>query len=218
MFNPTLPFRGSAAIRDGLLNRARLRRDFVALYRDVYLSLDVEPDLAVRSHAAFVMCGDRGVLAGYSAAQLLGAGCAPLRARPEVIVPGGSRPRQRPDLHVRYDVLAADEVTDAGGLRTTTPLRTAYDLARRLPLRSAVAALDALARCGGFAPQALLQFAERYPRARGRHQLPRVVALSDPLAESVMETRTRLALVLGGLPRRAPRSKSATTGSSHGLT
>lgn len=54
----------------------------------------------------------------------------------------------------------------------TTPLRTAYGLARRLPLRAAVAALDALARHDGFEPQAVLQLANRYPRARGRRRLP----------------------------------------------
>jgi hypothetical protein len=38
------------------------------------------------------------------------------------------------------------------------------------------------------------------PGARGAARLPRVAALADPLAESPMESRIRLAIVLAGLP------------------
>jgi very-short-patch-repair endonuclease len=47
----------------------------------------------------------------------------------------------------------------------------------------------------------VLDLARRYPRARGRTQLRRVVDLSEPNAESAMETRLRLLLVLAGLPQ-----------------
>ena len=92
VFDPKIPFFGEAAVRDRLLTRARLHRDFVALYRGVYLDCEVEPDRAMRSRAAYLVCRGRGVLAGYSAAELLGAGCSPLLGRPEVIVFAGSRP------------------------------------------------------------------------------------------------------------------------------
>jgi hypothetical protein len=71
MFDPKVPFRGSTAVRDGLRTRARLRRDFVALYRDVYLAVDVEPTLPMKSRAAHLVCQGRGVLAGHSATTLL---------------------------------------------------------------------------------------------------------------------------------------------------
>lgn len=91
----------------------------------------------------------------------------------------------------------------------TTALRTAYDLARWQPLTEAVAAVDALARIGGFQPEAVLTIRGRYPRARWRCRVPEVVALADPGAESAMETRCRLALVLHGLPQPVTQHKVA---------
>jgi very-short-patch-repair endonuclease len=65
----------------------------------------------------------------------------------------------------------------------------------------AVVALDALANAGRFDPEEVLRLAERYPGARGRAQLPRVVDLAVRSSNSPMETRLRLVLVLRGLPR-----------------
>ncbi len=61
--------------------------------------------------------------------------------------------------------------------------------------------MDALARVGRFAPTAVLRIQDRYPRARWRRRVPGVIDLADPRAESLMETRSRLVLVLRGLPR-----------------
>jgi very-short-patch-repair endonuclease len=164
------------------------------------------PDLALRSRAAYVLGDGRGVLSGYSAAELLGASCGGRSASAELTVPGGGL-RSHPGLVLHRDALARDEVQRCGDVLVTTPLRTAYDLARWHDLVEAVVAVDALANRGrwerrraGFAPELVLGFAERYPRARGRRQLPRVVALADRRAGSPMETRLRLVLVLRGLP------------------
>ena len=64
----------------------------------------------------------------------------------------------------------------------------------------AVIAVEALARCGRFSPDELLARRRAMPGARSCRKLDRVVALADPRAESVMESRLRLNLVLGGLP------------------
>jgi hypothetical protein len=109
-------------------------------------------------------------------------------------------PESRPGLLVRHDELAPDEVTEADGCTVTSPLRTAYDLARRPPLVEAVVAPDALAFTHGFAPAEIMVLARRHLGSRGSAQLPEVVALSNALAQSPMETRIRLALHFGGLP------------------
>ncbi|MCW2631143.1 MAG: hypothetical protein JWR88_105 [Pseudonocardia sp.] len=195
------PFRGSVAVAAGVQTWGVLRGPrFRRLFPDVYLQAGVPLDLRTRSRAAYLLVGDRGALGGFSAAELHGAACAPLDAPAEVVIPAGDL-RTRPGLLVRRDALASGEVCELGDLRVTTPLRTAYDLARRLPLVEAVVAVDALAGRAGFAPQAVLDLARRYPRARGRTQLRRVVDLSEPNAESAMETRLRLLLVLAGLPQ-----------------
>ncbi|WP_214368157.1 hypothetical protein [Pseudonocardia sp. H11422] len=87
-----------------------------------------------------------------------------------------------------------------GRCRVTSALRTAWDLARRLDVVEAVVAVDALARRGGFAPADLLVRRAEEPGARGCRRLDGVTALADARAESPMETRLRLLLVLAGLP------------------
>ncbi len=194
-------FRGSAAVRAGLVTPARLRGPkYRRVFPDVYVpATDEAPGLALRSRAAFRYAGDRGVLSGYSAAELLGASCAPLDAPAEVIVvSGGLRPR--PGLQVRRDRLEADEVRECDNMWVTSELRTAYDLARQPEVIEAVVALDALARKGRFAPGDVRRLAERYPRARGCAGLSRAVELADARAGSPMESRLRLVLVQRGLP------------------
>lgn len=197
-------FRGSDAIEAGLVDRGVLRSAaFRRLLPDVYVRCgESEPDLSLRSRAAYRWARDRGVLCGYSAAELLGASCAPLGAPAELAVPSGGL-RSRDGVTVRRDRLHPGEITEVDGVRVTTPLRTAFDLGCRLSLIEAVVGVDALARVHGFPPDLLLNFAVRYPRARGVQGLPDVLALADPKSGSPPETRLRLLLVRSGLP--APR-------------
>ncbi len=191
------PFRGSDALARGLLSRRQLYGPrFRRVFPDVYVLADTRLDLTMRSRAAYRYVADRGgVLAGYSAAQLLGAGCALRWVPAEVLVARDIR--RRPDLLVRRGSAAAADVREVAGCRVTSPVRTAWDLARRQPLVEAVVAVDALARAGRFAPEELLTYRRG---ARGCRLLDRAVVLADPRAESVMESQLRLNLVLAGLP------------------
>jgi len=198
-------FCGTAAIAAGLVTPAVLRGPYYQrLFPDTYVRSGTEPpDLALRSKAASLYVAGRGVLSGYSAAELLDASCAPRDAPAEVTVPGGGQ-RVHAGLMVHRDALTRDEICRHRGLELTTPVRTAYDLARRLAPDDqveAVVALDALARIGRFPPDAVTRLAERHPRARGRRTLAGIVDLADARAGSPMETRLRLILVLRGLPR-----------------
>jgi hypothetical protein len=222
------PFRGTEVVAAGLLTRARLYGPrYRRVYPDVYLPADRELDLATRSRAAYLLVRDRGgVLAGYAAAAVLGADCAPDDAPAEVLLATNSRPH--PGLLIHRGTATGADLTVVGDLRVTSPLRTAWDLARRLPLVEAVVVVDALAGCvrgggsggaggdpaagtgavpgggavaGGFAPAELLARRAAEPGARGARRLAEVVALADPRAESPPETRLRVALVRAGLPR-----------------
>ena len=74
----TAPFRGSAAVAEGLLTRARLRgHGYRRLFPDVYAPAHLDVDLALRARAAGVLVAGRGVVAGYAAAELWGASCGP---------------------------------------------------------------------------------------------------------------------------------------------
>jgi very-short-patch-repair endonuclease len=164
----------------------------------VYVAASVEVDFEVRSRAAYLLVEGSGVLSGYSAAELLGASCAPDGAPAEVFVPAGRR--ALPGLTARRGRLCRDEIEPVDDIWTTTPLRPAYDLARRGSLIDAVVALDALGYACGVVPVDVVRFGYRHLGHRGSRRLPEAVGLANPLAESPMETRIRLAIVLTGLP------------------
>lgn len=195
------PFRGSLAVAAGLVTKGQLRGSgFRKLFPDIYLPVGLAATLAMRSRGANLLVAESGALAGYSAAELLGARIAPRDADAEVVVPGGEF-RECRGLRVHREQLADDEVATVDGLVVTSAIRTAYDLARWSTQIEGVVAADALGRLGGFGPGALLGMAARYPGARWRSRVPLVAELMDTRAESAMETRCRLSLVLRGLPR-----------------
>jgi very-short-patch-repair endonuclease len=159
----------------------------------------VEVDLALRSRAAAVHVGHRGVLVGYSAAELHGASCAARDAPAEVTVPG-SEVRARPGLRVFRFRPTRTEVTTLDGLALTTPVRTAYELGRRPDRTEAVVGLDTLAHDCRFAPETVLDVVDAHPGDRGLATLRCAVALSDRRAGSPMEFRIRIAIHRYRLP------------------
>jgi very-short-patch-repair endonuclease len=192
-------FRGSDAIAAGRVTRGLLRSTrYVRLFPDVYAPAGVDLDLGLRSRAAYALVSRRGgILAGHSAAELLGAGCAPPGAPAEVLVDHDVRPH--PGLLVHRAAVSPDDVVLVRGCRVTSPERTAWDLARRPGLTDSVVAVDTLAARWAFDPSVLL--GRRRPRVRGGRRVEHVVALADRRSESPMESRLRLLLVLGGLPQ-----------------
>jgi hypothetical protein len=119
-------------------------------------------------------------------------------------------PRQRKGVRVCQLALAPDEVVVIGDWRVTSALRTAFDCARLLPLVDAVVAVDALAHAGLITLRELSDAVAAREGVRFVRRVPRVVELADAGSESPMETRTRLVLVLGGLPRPATQVEVRT--------
>jgi hypothetical protein len=97
--------------------------------------------------------------------------------------------------------LPPDEVTCANATRITTPARTAFDLARWTPsLMERVAAVDALAYHCAIDLDAVRALRNRHLGVHRGSLVAEVLALADGRSESPMESRTRMALHLGGLP------------------
>lgn len=196
-------FRGSLAVAAGLTTLDRLRGPgFRRVQPDVYIRSEDDPSgPLLRALAAYRLVEGTGVLSGYSAALLLGADCAPRAGVPaEVTVPGGGR-RARPGLVVHRDRLHPGEITEVDGVRCTTALRTAFDLARWRGRVDAVVAVDRLANEHRFPPDLLLNFCTRYRGVRGVDRVPDVLAAATPYSGSPMESRLRMLITDAGLPR-----------------
>jgi Protein of unknown function (DUF559) len=198
----TTAFRGSAAVDAGLLTPGVLRGPrYRRLFPDVYAAATLEPDLALRARGAGVLVAGRGVVAGYAAAELLGASSGPAEALVDVVVPHSY---QCTGLRVHRGRVPQDEVTFLGGTSVTSPARTAFDLARWAPtLTERVAAVDALAYGCAVDPDAVRVLRNRHLGVWQGAAVAEVLALVDPRTESPMESRTRMALHLGGLPAPA---------------
>ena len=195
-------FRGSHVVAAGLVTRDRLRGPrYLRLLPDVYCRATAEPPgLLLRSLAAYRLVEGRGVLSGHSAATLLDAECAPGRDTPAEVTLLGGNLRAHPGLVVRRDRLGDDEITRVRDVACTTPMRTAFDLARGPEREAAVVAVDRLANRHRFHPDQLLELHTRHRGRRGVARVPGVVALASPYAESPLETRLRLLIVGAGLP------------------
>lgn len=190
------PFIGSAAVRRGDLTRRGLARDFDAVYRDVYLARGVEMTALLRARAAWLATG--APLVGLSAAALHGTKWLDPAAPAEVV---------RSDRHAVTGIVAhtwaldAGELGVVGGIPVTTPARTAFDVGRTRTAARAIPLLDALLNTTRIATGDVLAVADAHPGFRGVASLRTMLADVDGGAESPQETRLRLLLVSGGLPR-----------------
>ncbi|WP_406068078.1 hypothetical protein [Micromonospora sp. NBC_01638] len=83
----------------------------------------------------------------------------------------------------------------------TSPTRTCWDLARWLDVVEAVVVIDTMLASRLTDVPALREYALSRAGRRGWRSLLRAVDLADAGAESPQESRTRVRLVLAGLPR-----------------
>jgi hypothetical protein len=197
-----LPFRGSDAIRRGLIApETLLDNAFRRLLPDVFVAADIHVDYRVWCHAAAEFTAPLGAVAGLSAAFMYGVDLRPsIDAPVDIAMPTAARIAATPRIHIIRSPLPPSHVTIVAGVRVTTPERTGFDLARRLPLADAVVAIDALCFRRVVKLADLVGFASFHRRWPGGRQLRAALELAEPLSESPTETRLRLALVARGLP------------------
>lgn len=201
------PFIGSEALARDAVSRHKLRTQYRAMFPNVYLSNQVRPSFEQRIAAAWLWSDRQATIAGAAAAALHGAKWIDDDTCVELI---HVNPRAPHGVRVRRDLVLDGEVQTLAGRRVTTLERTAFDIGRRGPVRSAVARLDALARATGFTITDVAGLARRHRGARGLRQLETVLGLVDPGAQSPRESFLRLLLVDAGIPR--PRSQVPVLG------
>lgn len=206
---PTVPFtaRQARALgwRSDELTTAVRERRLVRPFTGVYLRADARLDQLTRAQAAALVISPHAVLCDRTAAWIFGVDVfryAELDVVPplETCVLRGHRATDRPECSGGARDLRPSDWVLIGGVRVTTPLRTALDLGCKLSRRDALAAMDALMRAHGFTVADLLRELPRYFRRRGVIQLRQLVPLVDALAESPGESWTRLEIVDRGLP------------------
>lgn len=204
------PFRGSDAVRNGWLTKKQLRgREWRQLLRDVYLSADHPVDGVVRARAVSLVLPPGSVVSGPTAAWLHGGVPTATTDPIEVTLPRTASMGPRNGLRIRHALLASSDIAIIAGVPVTSAIRTGFDLARRRrpgsehDLVESVVPIDALAHARRINAQDLLAYAQLHPGWRGVRLVADVVRLCDRGAESPMETRLRLKLVLGGLPAPA---------------
>jgi very-short-patch-repair endonuclease len=196
-------FLGQRAISSGLITAKELRsRAWRPLFRGIY----ADATLAVtHRHRCLAACRyllpPTGAIAGRSAAALYGAGNVSDKDAVEVVVPRHARFGPVAGLHVHTGGLAPDEVRELQGVRTTTPARTCWDIAQWLDTVEAVVVIDMLLRSRLVTVADLEAIAAARKGTRGWRRLLWAVTLADAGAESPQETRLRVRLVLGGVPR-----------------
>ncbi len=140
------------------------------------------------------------VFSGLTAAWLHGLDvvpCAPI----EATVPPGAGVSMRSGIALRRATLAMDDVARARGLPVTTVVRTLAELCGRLQLSEAVAVVDAALHARRIKLPVLAAWAKSHGGRPGVRALRQVLEHAEPAAESMMESRLRMVLVLGGLPR-----------------
>ncbi|OBH58679.1 DUF559 domain-containing protein [Mycobacterium sp. E2479] len=192
------PFIGTEAVRAGAYTERELRGSCTRIYRNVYQLRGRELTARDRAIAAWLWSGKEAVVAGCSAAALLGAEWIDPHTPAELVC---DRTRPPSLIITRNETLTEGEIVAVNGVPVTSPARTAFDLGRRPGLTVAVIRIDALARATGVTAKDVYPLVHSRRGARGMKQLRRVLPLIDAGAESPQETRTRLVLMRGGLPR-----------------
>jgi very-short-patch-repair endonuclease len=172
------------------------RRLGSGLYR--WAGLRESPLLTLTAVARRLPAG--AAFSGRTAAWLHGLDMAPCDPV-EVTIPEPIGSGHRAGLSVRRGALLREDVVRRRGLPVTSPLRTVIDFGGRDPLTEGVIAADMFLHARLVSMETLRAYVDEHPGVKGVARLRRVVDLVEPKAESAMETRLRVLLVLSGLPR-----------------
>jgi very-short-patch-repair endonuclease len=192
-------------VSDGQLRRAIRDRQVRVVIRGVFVRYDVPDSLELRLEAVAHHLAPGQVVCDRTAAWLHGVDMFSqaekvLVPRVESAVMPGRRASKAAEVRGRNRSLLKRDIGELNGLRVTTPLRTALDLACNLHRKDGLAALDVFARLHGIRVEQLERELPRFRRRRGVIQARALVRLMDSRAESVRESWVRLTLVEAGLP------------------
>lgn len=183
---------GRHGITRGHLRSARFR----PLFHGIHLPASEEDDTWTRAHAVLRLAGPGAVASFHTAARLWGA-AVPDDPLTHVTVPHADQRRclDGTSFHVCG---CLEWGHDVRGVRVTSPAQTFIDLARKLSLVELVVVGDGLVHHGHITPEALRRACAR-SSLKGAVHARRAARYVRRGAESPMETRARMLIVLAGL-------------------
>jgi very-short-patch-repair endonuclease len=192
------PFLATEAVSTGVLTFRELRRFHSAIYPGVWAPRGADLSTGDHARAAWLWSRRGGVVAGLTASAMLGAKWVRRDAPVELIHTNRRRPQ---NVIVRTEELCSAEWQLIAELPVTSPARTAFDLGRHCSLEVGVQRIDALMNATDVKVDDVLAVVGQHPGVRGLRQLRQTLALVDGGAESPQETRVRLLLMSGGIPK-----------------
>jgi len=202
----TGPFTRDSAAAAGLSDRMLQSPPWRQVFTGVWVYDELEDTRELRLQAARLLIPPAGVLCGLTAAWLLGVDVRRLNDLDvHVGFPKGKRIRKRPGLAVCQETLDPSDITEIDGVRITTAVRTAFDCLRWLRGVEGIVVADALTHAGLVSVSQLATYFASKRRLRNLRIGERLLELIEPLTESPMETRLRMLLINGGLPRPQPQ-------------
>lgn len=166
----------------------------------LYASRNLTANPIHRLEAARLRLPPTAAFSGLTAAWLHGLDVRPCDPV-EATVPKDAGISSRSGIALRRSALVKGDVVRARGMAVTSLARTVGELCARLDLVEAVVIADEALHSGRLRIYELTSWADDHAGNRGMRNLRRVLGFIDAAAESPMESRLRMVLVLGGLPR-----------------
>jgi hypothetical protein len=202
------PAKAKGLIRDGQVWR---------VFHGVYVGAEHLDTPAVRAVAVRRVVRPDVALTGRASLWILGVDALDLDGTIDLATPRGKAFRGKPGVRQHQLEVDESELFDLDGLLVVTPAKAAVDVARFEGLIEGVVLGDQALRAG-LADLALLQAAvDRTAGLKGVVAARAMIPQLEPRSESAMETRIRLRVVQGGLPRpRAQRDAYRANGTHVG--
>lgn len=202
-------FRGADAIRAGLLTKESLRSSaWRRLLRGTYVDVRVNVDHGTMCAAAMLIMPASAVIIGRSAMWLLGVVQADLSDPVEIGLSRVDGVRAPAGIRIRQVDVPVTAIVRSGSVRYSAADWTAWDVAHGSDVVESVVALDAMAQRRLVDSARLATCMSTFaPRRWGRRRAELAIELMDGRSESPQESRVRVQMILGGLPRPTPQYK-----------
>lgn len=194
----------AAGCAGGAISRRLARGAWQAPFRGVLIRGPASVDLPTLAAAAVGTQRPARALASHGTAAALwnlDGAAMPLDSCIHLTVPREATTRHRPGLRLHRALLDDADRAQVDGVAVTSAARTVVDLARTTSRWAAVLAADSAMRQRLCTPAELHRVVDRLAGMRGVVSARRVVEDSEPRSRSAGESRLRLTLVDGGLPR-----------------